>query len=115
MAWKLTALAILATLVIAATFYLPTPTQEATARNETQSGSSDNFSPKTVINTPLKAITNAPFKTAIEGSKSLGDSMLVLGVDYNGVAKAYPISMLCGPSREIINDTFGDQALAATW
>jgi hypothetical protein len=43
------------------------------------------------------------------------DNELVLGVVVNGEARAYPINMLTGPSREIINDTLGGTAIAATW
>jgi len=32
---------------------------------------------------------------------------LVLVVDIDGVARAYPINMLTGPAREIINDKLG--------
>ena len=45
----------------------------------------------------------------------LQDNELVLGVEIKGVARAYPINMLTGPSREILNDNLGGQAIAATW
>jgi hypothetical protein len=32
-----------------------------------------------------------------------------------GKARAYPINMLTGPRREIINDELGGKAIAATW
>jgi hypothetical protein len=40
---------------------------------------------------------------------------LVLGVVVEGKARAYPINMLTGPRREIINDELGGKAIAATW
>jgi hypothetical protein len=40
---------------------------------------------------------------------------LVLGVVVNGEARAYPINMLTGGNREIINDVVGGRAIAATW
>ena len=40
---------------------------------------------------------------------------LVLGVVVNGEARAYPLNVLTGPMREIINDTLGDTPIAATW
>jgi len=43
------------------------------------------------------------------------DNELVLGLELNGEARAYPINMLTGPSREIINDTLGGIPIAATW
>ena len=42
-------------------------------------------------------------------------SELVLGVTVGKESRAYPINMLTGPSREILNDTLGGQAIAATW
>jgi hypothetical protein len=33
----------------------------------------------------------------------------------NGESRAYPINMLTGPSREILNDRLGGTAIAATW
>ena len=43
------------------------------------------------------------------------DNELVLGVVLNGHARAYPINMLTGPSREILNDQLGQVPIAATW
>ncbi len=45
----------------------------------------------------------------------LADNDLVIGVEFNGETRAYPINMLCGPTREIINDQLGGQPIAATW
>ena len=120
MRWTLVGLALLTTVALVATFLLPSPPpkikpERAKRKMERRLPDISEFKPKTAIDQPFKAITDAPFKNAEDGSKTLGDGMLVLGVNYNGVAKAYPISMLCGPSREIINDTFGDHPLAATW
>jgi hypothetical protein len=73
------------------------------------------YNPRIVIARPFKAIQNAKFITADQVKDQVTDQELVLGVVINGEAKAYPINMLCGPSREIINDTLGDQPIAATW
>jgi len=45
----------------------------------------------------------------------LSDDELVVAVEIDGQARAYPINMLTGPSREIINDELGGTAIAATW
>jgi hypothetical protein len=45
----------------------------------------------------------------------LEDDELVLGVEIGGDTCAYPINMLTGPDREIINDELGGRAIAATW
>lgn len=63
---------------------------------------------------PLPAIKDAPFVKAGE-VKSIGDEDLVLALTLNGDARAYPINMLNGPRREIINDTLGGISIAATW
>lgn len=62
-----------------------------------------------------KPIVDAPFLKASEVIDQVTDNELVLGVEIEGQARAYPINMLTGPSREIINDTIGNTHLAATW
>ena len=62
-----------------------------------------------------RAIKNAPVIEADRVRGQVTDTELVLGVVIKGEARAYPINMLTGPSREIINDTLGGQAIAATW
>jgi Protein of unknown function (DUF3179) len=64
---------------------------------------------------PRRAIVDAPFLKASEVTDQVTDNELVLGVEIEGKARAYPINMLTGPSREIINDTIGETHLAATW
>jgi len=72
------------------------------------------FNPRNLMK-PFRAIVNAPFITADEVTDQVTDNELVLGVVVNGAARAYPINMLTGPRREIINDTLGGQHIAATW
>lgn len=61
------------------------------------------------------AITDVPILQADEVDEELTDNELVIGVVVNEEARAYPINMLTGPKREIINDTLGGQSIAATW
>lgn len=63
----------------------------------------------------LPAITDAPVQRASEVGGVLNPDELVVGVTIGDESRAYPINMLTGPSREIINDTLGGQAIAATW
>jgi hypothetical protein len=63
----------------------------------------------------LPAITDAPVKRVGEVGGVLNPNELVVGVTIGKESRAYPINMLTGPSREIINDTLGGQAIAATW
>ena len=60
-------------------------------------------------------IVDAPVIAASEVNDQVNNNELVLGVVVKGEARAYPINMLTGPSREIINDTLGGKAIAATW
>ncbi len=60
-------------------------------------------------------IIDAPIVAAEEIGDAVTDNELVLGVVINGAARAYPINMLTGPTREIINDELGGQSIAASW
>ena len=80
-----------------------------------QATGDDDFKPRTVINRPFKEIVDAPTISAAEADKLLNPNELVLGVSVGGRRRAYPINMLTGPSREIINDQLGGSAIAATW
>jgi len=73
------------------------------------------FEPRVVIRRSLPAITDAPNVPASVADQTVHDAELVLGVSVNGKARAYPINMLTGPRREIINDKLGGTAIAATW
>jgi hypothetical protein len=60
------------------------------------------------------AIEHAPVINARDVQDEVTDGELVLGVVAGGEARAYPINMLTGPAREIINDTLGGKGIAAT-
>lgn len=75
----------------------------------------DEFQPRTVIPRAFPPITEFPVATAEKANRELNDAELVLGVVVEGEARAYPINMLTGPQREILNDTLGGKAIAATW
>lgn len=72
------------------------------------------FKPRRVV-APFPAIKDAPFIPASEITDEVSDNELVLGLVIDNAARAYPINMLTGPRREIINDTLGGRAIAATW
>lgn len=76
---------------------------------------SEGFRPVTVIPRSFPPITDVPIATAAEADANLQGSELVLGIVVGDQARAYPINMLTGPQREIINDTLGDVPIAATW
>jgi len=72
------------------------------------------FEPIRVV-PPFPAIVDAPFIPGVDVEDEVTGKELVLGVVVDGEARAYPINMLTGPQREIINDHLGGRAIAATW
>ncbi len=62
-----------------------------------------------------RVITEFPTKSMRDAGNVLNPSELVIGVTVGKESRAYPINMLTGPSREILNDTLGGRAIAATW
>ena len=86
------------------------PIHEASLAN-----SDDEFRPEVVIPRPFPPITKFPIGNAKTAQGQIGDRDLVLGVVVNGQARAYPINVLTGPTREILNDKLGDRPIAATW
>ena len=72
------------------------------------------FQPRQVVRA-FDAITEAPVLPVERAAKVVKDGELVLGVFVGGKARAYPITQLTNPSREIINDRLGGVHLAATW
>ena len=83
-------------------------------RDDKHSDSVPEFNPGRACQ-PRPAITDAPTIAASDVTDQAADEELVLGVVVNGEARAYPINMLTGPSREIINDSLGGRDIAATW
>ena len=72
------------------------------------------FEPRRVVRA-FPAIKNAPSIPAARVIGQVTDSELVIGVQIGEAARAYPVNMLTGPDREIINDTLGGVPIAATW
>lgn len=57
----------------------------------------------------------AAVKVVGAGEAGLRDTDIVLGVVLGGEARAYPVSLMWGPEHEVVNDTLGGRAIAATW
>ena len=74
----------------------------------------DKFAPHQVVR-PFPPIIDPPHVAADQVGRRLQPNELVLGIELDGLTRAYPINMLTGPSREIFNDTLGQHAIAATW
>jgi len=62
-----------------------------------------------------RVITDFQVSPVSDVRDMLNPSELVLGVTVGDHSRAYPINMLTGPKREILNDTLGGKAIAATW
>ena len=71
------------------------------------------YEPRTVLRKPIRPIVDPRIVSATEAD--VFDGELVIGVEVNGSARAYPINQLTGPQREIINDKLGGELIAATW
>ncbi len=71
------------------------------------------YKPRKVIPTAIRPITEPNIISGADANIPPND--LVIGIVHNGEARAYRIDQLTGPSREIINDTLGGSAIAATW
>ena len=76
-------------------------------------GDVNNYQPVTVMKQAIRPITDAPVVAADQ--VDLADNALIIGLEIDGAARAYPINQLTGPYREIINDVLGDTPIAATW
>ena len=63
----------------------------------------------------FKPIKHAPYGSAEKLSKRLRDKDIVIGLVVGKQAFAYPINMLGGPQREIINEEFAGQAFCVNW
>ena len=61
------------------------------------------------------AIRGGDYGTADEVKDKVRDRDLVIGLEVGGQAFAYPINMLGGPQREIINEDFGGVAFCVNW
>lgn len=45
----------------------------------------------------------------------LRDDDMILGVVFNGQARAYPVNYMNGPLNEVVNDQLGGLPIAPTW
>lgn len=61
----------------------------------------------------IPAIDDPQFLSAAEADEYYAPDELILGVEFNGDARAYSVPLLS--SHEIVNDTVGDRKIAVTW
>jgi hypothetical protein len=103
--------AIVCCLVVAATVVLKT---HVDAQEPKPKPKKRNFQPRRLLR-EQPPIVQFEVKDADEVVNTLDEMELVIGVVIGEEARAYPINMLTGPRREIINDRLGETAIAATW
>ncbi len=61
----------------------------------------------------IPAIDDPDFLNARQADEEYAPDELVIGVEFNGDARAYSIPLLS--SHEIVNDTVGGEKIAVTW
>ncbi len=74
----------------------------------------ESFYPVEVVPRP-PIVTQFETLTVSEAEGEVRDAELVLAVRIGNEARAYPLNMLNGPTREVINDELGGRSIAATW
>lgn len=88
--------------------------QKPVASGPIEQDASAEFKP-TRLSPPFEPIVNAPVLSAKEVTNQVALDELVLGMALGGQARAYPLNVLTGPTREVINDNLGGQPIAAVW
>ena len=101
--------AIVCCLVIAAPVVLTTHVEAQESKPKKR-----DFQPRRLLR-EQPPIVQFEVKGVDEVVNTLDEMELVIGVAIGDQARAYPINMLTGPRREIINDRLGKTAIAATW
>lgn len=61
----------------------------------------------------IPAIDNAEYYSVEKANEEYSPDELVIGVEFNGDARAYSVSLLS--RHEIVNETVGDVKIAVTW
>ncbi len=74
----------------------------------------EEFAPEVLMG-KQPVIDAADYIPAADVGDKLQPDELVLGVTLDGQSRAWPLNMLTGPQREIINDVVGGTPLAVTW
>lgn len=89
----------------------------SSAHNAGAAGSADKYAEYEIITLlprdGIPAIDNPQFVSATAADDSYDPDEMVLGVEFNGDARAYSVPLLS--NHEIVNDTVGGVKLAVTW
>ncbi len=68
-----------------------------------------------VVAVRLMPLERVPYSPASRLRNPVGDDELVIGCVVDGKAVAFPVKMLGGPQREIVNARAGASLFAASW
>ena len=96
----------------------PSPTKQPTSVQANKPATQKpppRFDPQIAIGYSFPPLTKVPFVATRKIGDKINPAELVIGVTVGKESRAYPINMLTGPDREIINDHLGGQPIAATW
>jgi Protein of unknown function (DUF3179) len=93
------------------------PTSRPTTDRERlrQADWGDDAPGRAVMRQKFLPITDAKYATADKVSERVADTDLVIGLVVGGKAVAYPINMLGGPQREIINEEYAGVRFCVNW
>jgi len=76
--------------------------------------SAESFFPTEAVPRP-SVVRDFKIVSADQVGDRIRDEELVLALEIAGQARAYPLNVMTGPSREVFNDELGGRAIAATW
>jgi hypothetical protein len=68
-----------------------------------------------IMSSPFPPLSDIPTVTSAEADELLRPDELIVGVELNGAARAYPVNMLNDPGRKVVNDVVGQTAIMVTW
>ncbi len=68
-----------------------------------------------VVEVRLMPLERVPYAAPSKLHNPVGDDELVIGCVVDGKAVAFPVKMLGGPHREIVNAKLGASLFAASW
>jgi hypothetical protein len=108
------AIFVLAALIMAMVFFASqTPEAISQERTLTPTLNPDYRFVRSVDRDAIPAIDNPEFVPAAEADAEYRPDELVIGVEFNGDARAYSVPLLS--RHEIVNDTVGRQPIVVTW
>lgn len=86
----------------------------ATAPQQAGIGASQDYEIVTLLpKDAIPSIDRPRFYSVQEANAEYEEDEIVIGVEFDGDARAYPVGLLS--SHEIVNDTVGGRPIAVTW